>query len=595
MTHSLNVAARLSEMAQAMSNAIALVEPLGYDNQGRRRYRHFTFGQLDQDSDQIAQGLRQMGVVPGTRLALLVPPGIDFVSLVFGLLKAGAVSILIDPGMGRANLIQCLQEAEPQGFIGTALVQAIRVFLRRRFPRARFNVTVGRRWFWGGATLEQFRSRAPSDHSPAPTNADDPAAIIFTTGSTGPPKGVLFTHGNFDAQVEQLRDAYQIRPGEVDLPAFPLFGLFNCALGVTAVIPDMDPSRPAQVDPVKIVEAVRDWKVTQTFGSPAIWNRVGQYCQEHDIQLSTLRRVLSAGAPVSAEVLGRMKACIHPEGEIHTPYGATEALPVATISASEVLRETAEQTRQGAGACVGRKFPGIHWKVIRIVDGPIVSIDDIEELPPGEIGELIVRGPQVTKSYVTRVEANATAKILWFSRDPNSDKTDDKSSFSRDPQGSAFRPDWAPTEGWPRSECTKEVWHRMGDAGYFDPQDRFWFCGRVAHRVITADGPLYTICCEAIFNRHPDIFRSALVGVGRARHQRPVIILQPKPGKMPANAAAEKSLLDEIRLLAQGSPLTKSIRDFLFHPAFPVDIRHNAKIFREKLALWAAQKIRTDL
>jgi olefin beta-lactone synthetase len=579
MNHPLNVAARLSKMAQARPDAFAIVEPLGYDNQRKRQYRHFTFSQLDRDSDRIAQGLRRMGIVPGTRLALLVRPGIEFVSLVFALLKAGAVSILIDPGMGRKNLIHCLAEAQPEGFIAIPPIHAVRIFLRRRFPRAKFNVTVGRRWFWGGPTLEQLRGTASSNAvdsagDMAATMADDPAAIIFTTGSTGPPKGVLFTHGNFEAQVDQIRDRFDIRPGEIDLPAFPLFGLFNCAMGVTAVIPDMDPSRPARVDPAKIIEAVRDWNVTQTFGSPAVWNRVGRYCEKHKIRLSTVRRVLSSGAPVQVDVLRRMKDCIHEQGDMHTPYGATEALPVASIAASEVLVETAEKNRQGAGTCVGRKFAGIEWKVIRIVDGPIPSIDNIEELPAGEIGELIVSGPQVTKCYVTRLEANATAKIV------------DNSLFSRDR---------APTEGWSgseqRSAIGTTIWHRMGDAGYFDHEGRFWFCGRVAHRVLSPGGPLYPIRCEAIFNQHPDIFRSALVGVGPPGVQRPVIILEPKQGKFPKTPAAKKALLDEIRLLGQTSPLTKSIEDFLFHRSFPVDIRHNAKIFREKLAFWAVKRL----
>ncbi|MGD0655781.1 MAG: fatty acid CoA ligase family protein [Thermoguttaceae bacterium] len=582
MSYPLNVATRLSKMAQAMPDAVAVVEPLGYDNQGKRQYRQFTFRQLDCDSDCIAQGLRRMGVVPGTRLALLVRPGIDFVSLVFALLKAGAVSILIDPGMGRRNLVRCLAEAQPEGFIAIPQVHAVRVFLRRRFPQAKFNVTVGRRWFWGGPTLRQVRRAGLSDAARsagdiAPTNADDPAAIIFTTGSTGPPKGALFTHGNFEAQVDQIRDRFQIRPGEIDLPAFPLFGLFNCAMGVTAVIPDMDPSRPARVDPAKIIEAVRDWNVTQTFGSPAIWDRVGRYCREHEIRLTTVRRVLSSGAPVPVEVLRRMKDCIHQQGDMYTPYGATEALPVASIAASEVLGETAEKTRQGAGTCVGRKFPLIEWKVIRIVDGPIASINDIEELPMGEIGELIVSGPQVSKCYVTRLEANAMAKIVDItSFSPGTHAGREISSFSREPTASAHG---------------INIWHRMGDAGYFDREGRFWFCGRVAHRVLSADGPLYPIRCEAIFNRHPDIFRSALVGVGPDGRQRPVVILEPKQGKFPKTATAKKALLDEIRRLGQSSPLTQSIGDFLIHPSFPVDIRHNAKIFREKLAVWAAKKL----
>jgi len=548
---SFNVARRLAQVAQKQPDAIAVVEPLGYNAQGQRQYRHFTFRELDQDSDRIARGLRERGVSPGTRLALLVRPGVDFVSLVFGLYKAGVVIILIDPGMGRWNLIRCLAEAQPEGFVAIPLVHAIRTLLRSRFPKARLNITVGRRWFWSGETLDQLRGGPWSGPELVPAAADDPAAIIFTTGSTGPPKGVLYTHGNFDAQVDQIRDFYDIQPGEVDMPAFPLFGLFNCVMGATAVIPDMDPSRPAQVDPTKIIEAARDWKVTQTFGSPAIWDRVSRYCESHNVGLPTVRRVLSAGAPVAAEVLRRTKACIHPQGEIHTPYGATESLPVASISASEVLGETAEQTSRGAGVCVGRRFSGIQWRVIRIVDGPIRSISNTEELPPGEIGELIVQGPVVTREYITRRESNALAKI---------------------PDGSGF-------------------WHRMGDSGYLDVLNRFWFCGRVAHRVQTADGPMYPVCCEAIFNQHPAIRRSALVGVGPAGRQTPVMILEPHAGCMPKGRVAQQAFLEEIRQLGAANPLTQSISNFLLHPSFPVDIRHNAKIFREKLALWAEEKV----
>ena len=547
----LNIAARLPAMTEIMPDAVAVVEPLGYDSHRKRVYRHVSFRELNEDSDRIARGLRKLGVVPGTRLALLVRPGIDFVSLVFGLYKAGAVVILIDPGMGRKNLIRCLSDAQPQGFVAIPMVHAVRTVLRRRFPKARFNVTVGRRWFWGGVTLEQLRRGPAPDSHMALTRRDDPAAVIFTTGSTGPPKGVLYTHGNFNAQVDEIRDFYDIRPGEIDLAGFPLFGLFNCAMGTTTVIPDMDPSRPARVDPKKFVEAVTDWNVTQTFGSPAIFNRVGHYCQEHDVRLPTVRRVLSAGAPVPIDVLRRMKTAIHPDGDVHTPYGATESLPVASISASEVFDETAAETRKGAGVCVGRKFPQIEWQVIRVVDGPIRSLDEAEPLAAGEIGELIVRGPVVTREYVTRVEANALGKI---------------------PDGQG-------------------IWHRMGDVGYIDPTGRFWFCGRMAHRVLTADGPMYTVRCEAIFNQHEDVYRSALVGVGEPGSQMPVIVVEPLAGRGPSRPEAVGELLGELRELAVANPLTDGIERFLVHPAFPVDIRHNAKIFREKLAVWASGEL----
>jgi acyl-CoA synthetase (AMP-forming)/AMP-acid ligase II len=542
-------------MAEAMPDAVAVVEPLGYDRAGKRRYRHVTFQELDADSDRIAAALAARGVTPGTRLALLVRPGIDFVTLVFALFKAAAVAILIDPGMGRRSLVRCLAEAGPQGFIAIPPVHAARVLLRRWFPQSRLHVTVGRRWFWGGPTLAQLRADPAAAPPAMATKAEDPAAIIFTTGSTGPPKGVLFSHGNFDAQVTEIRDFYGITPGGVDLAGFPLFGLFNAAMGTTTVIPDMDPTRPARVDPAKIVEAVRDWKVTQMFGSPALWNRVGQYCEDRDIRLATVRRVLSAGAPVPEHVLRRMRACMDPGGEMYTPYGATEALPVASMAAGEVLGGTIERTRGGAGVCVGRSFPGIRWRVIRVVEGPIGSLAKTEALPPATaapdtraIGELIVQGPVVTREYVTRIEANRLGKI---------------------PDGGG-------------------VWHRMGDVGYFDQEGRFWFCGRLAHRVLTAEGPLYPVCCEAVFNQHPDVFRSALVGVGATGRQRPVLIVEPRPGRMPRGASATGRFVGQLRELALGSPVTERVEDFLFHPSFPVDIRHNAKIFREKLAVWAA-------
>jgi acyl-CoA synthetase (AMP-forming)/AMP-acid ligase II len=321
-------------------------------------------------------------------------------------------------------------------------------------------------------------------------------------------------------------------------------------MGVTTVIPDMDPTRPARVDPQNIIEAVRDWSVTQAFGSPALWNVVGRYCEQHEIVLPTLKRVLSAGAPVPPHVLRRMKAAIAADGDVHTPYGATEALPVASIAASEVLAETAAKSAAGAGTCVGRRFPGIDWKVIRITDGPITSLDRAEVLPPGEIGELIVRGPVVTTEYVTRTEANPLHKI---------------------PDGATF-------------------WHRMGDVGYFDGE-RFWFCGRKSHRVLAAGGTLFTIPCEAIFNQHPRIYRSALVGVGPAGEQRPVIVAEPWPEHRPKSKTDERQLLGELRELGRHHAHTAEIADILLRDELPVDIRHNAKIFREKLAVWAAGKL----
>lgn len=549
-----NVGLRLSVTARQIPDQLAVVMPLGHAADGKRTYDTVTFRQLDDDSNLLADGLQAMGVPRGARIVLMVRPSINFISLVFAMFKAGVVTVLIDPGMGRKNLIKCLEETRPDGFVAIPLAQAIRTLLRRRFPQAKYNVTVGRRWFWRGPMIKQLRSRKlSSGFEPAQTTAADPAAIIFTTGSTGPPKGVLYSHGNFDRQVDEIRDRFAIPPGGIDLSGFPLFALFNCAMGVATVIPDMDPTRPAEVDPKKVIEAVNDWKVTQSFGSPALWNTVGRYCEQHDVRLSTLRRVFSAGAPVPPHVLRRIKAAMHPDGEIFTPYGATEALPVASISASEVLGETAARSATGAGTCVGRRFPGIDWKVIRISDQPIATLGETEEMPRGDTGELIVSGGVVTREYVTRVESNALHKVQDGDR----------------------------------------VWHRMGDVGYLDADDRFWFCGRKAHRLLTEHGSMYTIPCEAIINTHQRIYRSALVGIGAAGQQRPVIVAEPWSGQFPRSADEREQLLGELRELAAAHELTRPVQDFLLHESLPVDIRHNAKIFREQLRDWAAERIRS--
>ncbi len=535
----LNIASRLTEMARRFPETPAVIEPRGHGD-----YRVLTLVQLDADSDRIAAALIGQGVKPGMRLALFVRYGADFISLVFALCKAGATLVLIDPGMGIRRMLECLAEVEPDGFVAVPMVHVGRLLMRRRFPKARFNLTVGPRFFWGGLSLAKIRKRPlPVQPPMVVTNPDDPAAIIFTSGSTGPPKGVAFTHRIFDTQVDQIQKRYNIQPGEIDLACFPFFGLFDATMGVTAVIPEMDTTKPAEADPSKIVAAAKRWKITQSFASPALWNRIADYCTETNQRIETLRRAVSAGAPVSAAILAKLKPCLHPGGDIFTPYGATEALPTASISASEVLGETVAKTRQGGGVCVGKRFDSIIWKVIEITDEPLARLEDARELPLGEIGELAVTGPQVTKEYVNRPEANAAAKM-------------------------------ADGEG--------RTWHRMGDVGYLDENDRFWFCGRKAHRVVTSGGTLFSIPCEAIFNEHPKVFRSALAAIPDSTEAR--MFVEPYPGHFPNNKKEEAELVSQLLELGRSHPLTESIQAVVVMQQFPVDVRHNVKINRELLS-----------
>ena len=571
-TEPVNVATLLADVAARMPEALAVVSKARVDHAARA-----SFAQLDRDATAIARGLVEMGVTPGTRLVLLVPPGVAMVKLVFGLLRSGATTVLIDPGMGRRHLVQCLAAVRPRGFVAISPAQAVRRVLRHRFPQANYNVTVGRRWFWGGPTYRQLLHRGQRSDVTLPTPLpDDPAAIIYTSGSTGPPKGVLYTHRMFLTQASQIQQQYALEPGGVDLACFALFGLFNSVMGVTTVFPDMDFSRPAKADPRKLLDAAHRWRVTQAFASPAVWDNLSRYCQQHDQRIPTLRKVLSCGAPVPADVLKRTLACVHPEAEIETPYGATECLPVATIGASEVLGETAEQTRQGGGVCVGRKFACGDWRLIRIIDAPLPTIDDTDPLPTGQVGELIVCGPQVSPEYIETRVARHEVPV----GDPLPGNDPNALAKIRDGQ---------------------EVWHRMGDVGYFDDQQRFWYCGRKAHRVETADGTLYPVCCEGTFNQHAQVRRSALVGIGRPGEQTPVLVVETTGGwQASARASGKRSgrdshawhqLVDQLRELGQQHQLTKNIRQFLWHPSLPVDVRHNAKINREQLAEWAAIKL----
>lgn len=543
-----NIAAHLPEMARRQPDTPALHIPTGK----RHKYRSYSFRQLDQESDRIAHALESIGISRGVHTALMVKPGLEFFALTFALFKVGAVPVMIDPGIGVKNLKVCLAEAEPEAFIGIPKAHVARLLFGWGKPTLKILLTVGGKLFWGGSTLSGLKRKAAADN-PYPvveTASDETAAILFTSGSTGVPKGVVYTHGNFIAQVEKLKDIYGIRPGEVDLPTFPLFALFAPALGMSSVVPVMDFTRPGSVEPKNIIEPIRKFNITTMFGSPALINRVGRYGEEHGVKLPTLKRAISAGAPVPAAVLERFCKMLNADVEVFTPYGATESLPVCSIGSSEILRETRYATEKGRGVCVGRPVPGIALEIIKVSDEPIDWWNDDLKLPEGDIGEIVVSGPQVTRRYFNRKQSTDLAKIL-------------------DPPNATF-------------------YHRMGDLGYRDEQGRIWFCGRKAHRVTCSDRTLYTIPCEAIFNTHGRVFRSALVGVGEPGRMLPVICIELEQGVPKSEHAI---ILQELKLIAKKNELTSSIKHILFHPAFPVDIRHNAKIFREKLAVWARRRV----
>jgi len=529
-----NIARHLALMAVARPAAPALKIPRGRTPSGKIDYLTLSFAELDAEATAWGARLTAAGIGRGDRTLVMVRQGLPLIAAVFALFRLGAVPVVIDHGMSRKNFLACVARSRPRALVGIPLAQVMSRVFRSAFATVQIRV-----WARGSTTSRLASGLKPKPYTlqPARSATTELAAILFTSGSTGAPKGVCYEHGMFEAQLNLIRDTYGITPGEIDLPMLPIFALFNPALGLTTIVPEIDPSRPAEVDPAKIVQAILQENVTNSFGSPTLWSKIGDYCLAQKISLPSLRRVLCAGATVPA-TLWRNSPVFLPRGRLHSPYGATEALPVANISADEIDPASVR------GACVGRPLPGIAVKIIAIVDIPIATLAQIRELPAGQIGEIIVCGPVVTKTYDALPDATAAAKIA---------------------DGAT-------------------VWHRMGDCGYVDPAGRLWFCGRKAERVETATGIMYTEPCEQVFRVHRRVTRCALIGLGEPGRQRPALVVEARP----KNAADRQTFARELRALGQEQTHTAAISRFYFHPQFPVDVRHNAKIHRLTLAQWAA-------
>jgi len=566
MTEPCNIAASLPRLAREHPDRVAIRCP----GRGGRYDVALSYAQLDARSDAIAAGLAKHGIARGIRSVVMVRPTAEFFLLMFALFKAGAVPVLVDPGIDKRALKQCLDEARPEAFIGIPLAQAARVVLGWA-RAARVRITTGKRAWFADATLAQVERDGADMLSktdgprPLDTQPDDIAAILFTSGSTGVPKGVVYRHRHFVAQVDMLRATFGMQAGGIDLPTFPPFALFDPALGLTSIIPDMDPTRPAGADPRRLVAAIERFGVTQLFGSPALMRVLA----DHGAPLPTLRCVTSAGASVPADVVAKMQALLPDDARFWTPYGATECLPVAAIEGRELLT-LRERTEQGAGTCVGHPVAPNEVRIIHVSDDAIEHWSDALLVKGSLVGEITVAGPSATDAYFNRDAMTRLAKI-------------------REPLPSLP----LAGEGWGKGASAaspgERIVHRMGDLGYFDAQGRLWFCGRKSQRVVTARETLCTEQVEPVFNTHPDVHRTALVGIGERGAQAPVLCVELNAGVARAEQAR---IAEELQHLGEGFVHTAKVETFLFHPRFPVDIRHNAKIGREKLAAWVAKQLR---
>ncbi|MEQ1568783.1 MAG: fatty acid CoA ligase family protein [Myxococcota bacterium] len=547
-----NVAEAIRAHAAARPDQPALVFP-GEDYRTEApTWQQWTFAELDRESDAYARGFVAAGVRVADRVVVLVRPSLSFYAVMLGLFKLGATPVLLDPGMGIRALLACIERTRPRVSIAAPAVHAVAsTVARRSFASVETKITAGARWFWGGTTLAACRREGADPFALAERAPGDDAAILFTSGSTGSAKGVTLTQSMFRAEVASLGESFGFRPGDKDVQAFAAFAIFDLCLGHTAILPKMDYSRPATAAPADFVAAIEAHGPSITFASPIVWQNVSRYCVERGLTFPSVRTLITVGAAIPAYLHRRMQQILPPGGQVWTPYGATEGLPLTRIGTDEILGETWAKTARGAGTCVGALAPGATIRVIPIVDGPIPTWSDALALPAGVLGEIVAGGDQVSPSYKDAPEADALAKIRDGDR----------------------------------------ILHRMGDVGYLDEQGRLWFCGRKAHRVETADGSVFGAdAVEGVFNEHPSVFRTALVGLGPRGRQVPVVCVEMEPGQVfgPTTEA-------ELRALAAGTPVEGKIAAFLPHPGFPTDARHNSKIRREDLLGWASARVPAEV
>ena len=489
-----NISELLSQQATRYPDKPCLIQAVDKKNYRQVSYRQF--------ADRIEQAVTGLGSLPaGTITVLALPFGVDYCALVFALFRLGAVPMFIDPRMGLVNLRRCLRAIQPQAVIGSFFAQTI------------VQMVAGKRIAQKFSVADRF---AEKNNTEIATRQQELAAITFTSGSTGSPKAVCYSHQIFYAQTDALAKMFAIDPESYDLATFPLFALFGPLLGRTTVLPYMDMTRPAQAKAHYLYQAINKFAVRTMFCSPAVLDNLASYGQQQRINLSTIQQILCAGAPVNPRIIKAISPLLSKDAQVMTPYGATEVLPVA-VATSKTLLVTSELTAQGRGICVGQPLAAVDLRVIEQQDDGI--------------GEIIVAAPWLTSYYDD--QANARSKMVI--------------------DGKTF--------------------HRMGDVGYLDDQGQLWYCGRKSQQLSGNGKKLSTICYEGIFNNHPAVKRSALIGFDE---QSRIIVCVER-----LDNTAKKKLCAELQQLARKFSLP--VIRFIVVRKLPVDKRHNAKIQREVL------------
>lgn len=521
-----NVASLLSLQAKKHPTKKAIVNPVGNHDS----YESYTFAELENRINSLCFKLLELGVRPQDKVLIFIRPNLDFSAITFALFRLGAISVFIDPGMPKRMFFKCLQDLAPDVLIGERKVHLLSGFFRKPFRSVRLFINnTDHDGFRSRGLFKNFETSAKRFDTFEPS-ANDLAAILFTSGGTGPAKGVEYTHDIFINQTKMLEAEFELDSSHTDIAGFPLFSFFTLSMGMTSVIPRIDFSAPAKCRADHVVADILINKASFLAGSPAIWERIANYCLAEKVELTCVKFVVMFGAPVSLDLHQKL-AKILPHGTSYTPYGATECLPVSNVSGIDILTNFKNKTLSGAGICVGKPLAGVSVKIISYTDQVLPSLSHIDELADGEIGEIIVSSKNVTQKYYKKEYETKLSKIV-----------------SED-----------------------AIWHRMGDIGYVK-DGVLWFCGRCKHIVHTHNGPLYPVQIEGIVNSINGVKKSAVINFG---DQQAAIVIEGDQ-----SSEISKKALD----ILSAHPSYKSIKNIFFHPKFPVDIRHNIKIDRNKLS-----------
>lgn len=499
--------------------------------------RSISFADLAGDVRHLAAGLAAAGVSKGDRVALLVPPGIDLTACVYACWRLGAVVVIADAGLGAGGMTKALKSAAPKYLIG--ITKALVAARSLRWPGQRISVepisATRSRALRVWTDLGDIRERGARAPQPDPPGDGAVAAVVFTSGATGPAKGVTYRHQQAQAQRDALMRLYDIRQADRLVAAFAPFALYGPTMGIPSVVPDMDVTAPGTLTATGLAAAVGELDATLVFASPAALTNVVATVDELTPKmrqaLSGVRLLMSAGAPVPASLL-RKVASVVPNAEIHTPYGMTEVLPVADITLEEI-----ESVASGNGVCVGMPVAGVDVAVIPIDENGHASGGLVTD--PDVVGEVCIRAPHAKDQY----------DKLWVTE-----------HASAEPGG----------------------WHRSGDVGHIDGQGRLWIEGRMIHIITSPEGLLTPVGIEHAAETVPGVAQAAVVGVGPAGTQQVVVVAAlENPVRTPSLAGNE--LADEVRKAA-----SVPVAAVLVVPSLPVDKRHNSKIDRTRVATWAS-------